>query len=98
MDIAQYEILEKLGGKCGVVYKAIIKETGQLVVLKRIRLEVSRVRCCCQYECQLPEGGRQGRQPGLLRSQSHSDEGVSSTALREISLLQMLSESNHIVK
>ena len=46
----RYEILERLGGKCGLVYKAMIKDTGQLVALKKLRLEVSRVRCCRQYK------------------------------------------------
>lgn len=50
MDMALYEILEQFGGTHGMVYKAMIKRTGQLVVLKKIRLEVSRVRCCCQCE------------------------------------------------
>lgn len=59
-----YEKLEKLGeGTYGVVYKAIDKTTGELVALKKIRLE-------------------------------HEDEGVPSTAIREISLLKELVHPN----
>lgn len=48
---------EKLGeGTYGIVYKATDKETGEIVAVKKIRLE-------------------------------HTDEGIPSTAIREISLL-----------
>jgi cyclin-dependent kinase len=64
----QYEKLEKIGeGTYGKVYKAKCQKTGQLVALKKTRLEME-------------------------------EEGVPSTALREISLLQMLSESIYIVR
>jgi cyclin-dependent kinase len=49
------------------VYKARDKRTGQLVALKKTRLEME-------------------------------EEGVPSTALREVSLLQMLSHSIYIVR
>ncbi|KAL4421721.1 hypothetical protein ABPG77_002337 [Micractinium sp. CCAP 211/92] len=63
-----YEKIEKVGeGTYGKVYKARDRNTGNLVALKKTRLEME-------------------------------EEGVPSTTLREISLLQMLSESNHIVK
>jgi len=64
----QYEKLEKIGeGTYGKVYKARCRKTGQLVALKKTRLEME-------------------------------EEGVPSTALREVSLLQMLSESIHMVR
>eukprot|EP00191_Tetraselmis_sp_GSL018_P025001 CAMPEP_0177622190 /NCGR_PEP_ID=MMETSP0419_2-20121207/28080_1 /TAXON_ID=582737 /ORGANISM="Tetraselmis sp., Strain GSL018" /LENGTH=138 /DNA_ID=CAMNT_0019122345 /DNA_START=85 /DNA_END=497 /DNA_ORIENTATION=- len=63
-----YEKLEKIGeGTYGKVYKARHRETGQIVALKKTRLEME-------------------------------EEGVPSTALREVSVLQMLNESNHVVK
>ncbi|KAK2985511.1 hypothetical protein RJ640_008684 [Escallonia rubra] len=59
----KYEKLEKVGeGTYGKVYKA----TGQLVTLKKTRLEMD-------------------------------EEGVPPTALREVSLLQMLSHSLYVV-
>lgn len=55
---------EKLGeGTYGVVYKALDKETNEIVAVKKIRLE-------------------------------HTDEGIPSTAIREISLLQELHHPN----
>lgn len=67
----RYQKIEKPGanlgeGTYGVVYKALDKQTQEIVALKRIRLEVE-------------------------------DEGIPSTALREISLLRELSHEN-IVK
>ena len=57
-EIEKYEKLEKLGeGTYGVVYKGKHKETGELVAIKKIRLE-------------------------------KEDDGVPSTAIREISLLK----------
>ena len=44
----------------------------------------------CRMHCSL-------EQPVLVLVQME-EEGVPSTALREVSLLQMLSESNHVVK
>ncbi|KAI4353608.1 hypothetical protein L6164_002543 [Bauhinia variegata] len=64
----KYEKLEKVGeGTYGKVYKAKEKATGQLVALKKTRLEMD-------------------------------EEGVPPTALREVSLLQMLSQSIYIVR
>ncbi|XP_028776901.1 cell division control protein 2 homolog C [Neltuma alba] len=64
----KYEKLEKVGeGTYGKVYKAKEKATGQLVALKKTRLEMD-------------------------------EEGIPPTALREISLLQMLSQSLYIVR
>uniref|UniRef100_A0A3Q7IID4 Protein kinase domain-containing protein n=1 Tax=Solanum lycopersicum TaxID=4081 RepID=A0A3Q7IID4_SOLLC len=64
----KYEKLEKVGeGTYGKVYKAKDKATGQLVALKKTRLEMD-------------------------------EEGIPPTALREISLLQMLSHSLYIVR
>ncbi|KAF7814577.1 cell division control protein 2-like protein C [Senna tora] len=64
----KYEKLEKVGeGTYGKVYKAKEKATGQLVALKKTRLEMD-------------------------------EEGIPPTALREVSLLQMLSQSLYIVR
>ncbi|KAL0844525.1 hypothetical protein Bca101_017771 [Brassica carinata] len=64
----KYEKLEKVGeGTYGKVYKAVEKDTGKLVALKKTRLEMD-------------------------------EEGIPPTALREISLLQMLSQSIYIVR
>lgn len=63
-DIDRYEKLEKLGeGTYGVVHKARDRQTGQIVALKKIRLE-------------------------------KEDDGVPSTAIREISLLKGLRHPN----
>jgi serine/threonine protein kinase len=63
-NLDKYERLEKLGeGTYGVVYKALNKETGELVAIKKIRLE-------------------------------KEDDGVPSTAIREISLLKNLKHPN----
>lgn len=62
--MARYMKIEKIGeGTYGVVYKATDKETGNIVALKKIRLEAE-------------------------------DEGVPSTAIREISLLKELQHVN----
>ncbi|PKI41007.1 hypothetical protein CRG98_038535 [Punica granatum] len=64
----KYEKLEKVGeGTYGKVYKAKDRATGQLVALKKTRLEMD-------------------------------EEGVPPTALREVSLLQMLSQSLYVVR
>ena len=63
-----YEKIEKVGeGTYGKVYKARCNRTGQIVALKKTRLEME-------------------------------EEGVPSTTLREVSLLQMLSSSIYIVR
>ena len=60
----KYQKKEKLGeGTYGVVYRAINIETGEIVAIKRIRLE-------------------------------KEDDGVPSTAIREISLLKNLKHPN----
>jgi serine/threonine protein kinase len=60
----KYQKLEKLGeGTYGVVYKAKNTETGEIVAIKKIRLE-------------------------------KEDDGVPSTAIREISLLKNLKHPN----
>ncbi|XVE86385.1 hypothetical protein DITRI_Ditri18aG0030800 [Diplodiscus trichospermus] len=64
----KYEKLEKVGeGTYGKVYKAKDKASGQIVALKKTRLEMD-------------------------------EEGVPPTALREVSLLQMLSQSLYVVR
>lgn len=66
-SIDDFQKLEKIGeGTYGVVYKAKHKSTGELVALKKIRLECS-------------------------------DEGIPSTAVREISILNELSKHPFIV-
>ncbi|MBA0753884.1 hypothetical protein Gogos_000090, partial [Gossypium gossypioides] len=68
LKMEKYEKLEKVGeGTYGKVYKAKDKASGQLVALKKTRLEMD-------------------------------EEGVPPTALREVSLLQMLSQSLYIVR
>ena len=63
----RFEFLEKIGeGTYGKVYKGRIKNTKQLVALKKTRLD-------------------------------SEEEGVPSTALREVSLLKSLSQSIYIV-
>lgn len=60
----QYEKLDKVGeGTYGVVYKARDRTTGDIIALKKIRLE-------------------------------QEDEGVPSTAIREIALLKELNQAN----
>jgi cyclin-dependent kinase len=60
----RYQKLEKIGeGTYGIVYKAKDRVTGQIIALKRIRLEAE-------------------------------DEGIPSTAIREISLLKELQHPN----
>lgn len=60
----RYQKTSKIGeGTYGIVYKAIDKETNEIVALKKIRLE-------------------------------HEDEGVPSTAIREISLLKEIDHPN----
>jgi cyclin-dependent kinase len=60
----RYVKLEKIGeGTYGIVYKAKDRVTGQIIALKRIRLEAE-------------------------------DEGIPSTAIREISLLNELRHPN----
>lgn len=60
----RYQKLEKIGeGTYGIVYKAKDRVTGQIIALKRIRLEAE-------------------------------DEGIPSTAIREISLLKELRHTN----
>lgn len=64
IGLNKYEKMEKLGeGTYGVVFKAKNIETGELVAVKRIRLE-------------------------------KEDDGVPSTAIREISLLKNLKHPN----
>ena len=60
----RYQKVEKIGeGTYGVVYKARDKTSGEIIALKKIRLEAE-------------------------------DEGVPSTAIREISLLKELAHPN----
>lgn len=66
VELERYHRTEKIGeGTYGIVYKAIDKQTNDLIALKKIRLE---------YE----------------------DEGVPSTAIREISLLKEIDHPNVI--
>lgn len=62
--VLQYEKVEKIGeGTYGVVYRARDRITGEIIALKKIRLE-------------------------------QEEEGVPSTAIREISLLKELQHNN----
>ena len=93
----QYEKLEKIGeGTYGKVYKAREKNTGNLVALKKTRLEASHVYRTSSF----PVGVLTSQKDNTLWSAlvQMEEEGVPSTALREVSLLQMLNESNHVVK
>ena len=69
------------------VYKAKDINTGALVALKKTRLEVSSLSRLSRL---FP--------PHCSLLAQMEEEGVPSTTLREVSLLLMLSESNHIVK
>jgi serine/threonine protein kinase len=63
-NLDKYQKLDKLGeGTYGVVYKAKNSETGEIVALKKIKLE-------------------------------KEDDGVPSTAIREISLLKGIKHPN----
>lgn len=88
------------------MYKARDKNTGKLVALKKTRLEVGERRRAPRPSppprgpsCATSPAGGPAHPPNrsMLMLQME-EEGVPSTTLREISLLQMLSESNHIVK
>lgn len=112
MSQDQYEKLEKIGeGTYGKVYKARDKNTGKIVALKKTRLEVCSAPLHARappkpnwpppallspFNCSSSH-----RVAQLNRRMHHlqmEEEGVPSTALREVSLLQMLNESNHVVK
>jgi cyclin-dependent kinase len=96
---------KKTTGTYGKVYKAKDKTNGKIVALKKTRLEVrawdSGVRkrplragaffFRTTLSTPLPHKNQQ-------KTPQMEEEGVPSTTLREISLLKMLSESNHIVK
>jgi len=101
----QYEKLEKIGeGTYGKVYKARERNTGRLVALKKTRLEVSTKSNLFSHQrniCPFAKLTRDHFNLLLLNAiiiTQMEEEGVPSTALREVSLLQMLSESNHVVK
>jgi hypothetical protein len=105
MSLDNYEKLEKIGeGTYGKVYKAKDRTTGALVALKKTRLEVraaTRAAEACaagssSFSSGAPGGGPHRR--SALPPMQMEEEGVPSTTLREVSLLKMLSESNHIVK
>ena len=96
------------------MYKARDKSTGRLVALKKTRLEVRGLLAASgPASCaRLPRLGSRSascasvRASGAVRLTSASptdpfqmeEEGVPSTALREVSLLQMLSESIYVVR
>jgi len=71
-NISDYEKLEKIGyGTYGQVYKARTRRTGEIVALKKIRLQPS---------------------------DNEEWEGVPSTALREIAILQTLADCPHVIR
>lgn len=97
--VDQYEKLEKIGeGTYGKVYKARDKNTGKLVALKKTRLEVSGVHRRFVRNREFLGMAVRKATAGVQWRAQMEEEGVPSTALREVSLLQMLSESNHVVK
>ena len=72
------------------MFKAKNKETGEIVALKRVRLDDDdEVRICHRKSCKIMEGarGKQCRPDAAL-------QGVPSSALREICLLKELNHRN----
>lgn len=80
-SVGRYEKLSRIGeGTYGVVYRARDKDTGEIVALKRIRLE---------------RRNRHGKSHGKKRgAQKFNEEGFPVTAMREVLLLQRLDHPN----
>ena len=83
------QYVHNLKGTYGTVFKAKNKETGEIVALKRVRLDDDDEVRICHRKSKIMEGARwkQGKPDAAF-------QGVPSSALREICLLKELNHRN----